>query len=69
MIVASKHNLKQLKLSKIKLNITINDCIIEEVTKFKYLGVIIDSEFNFNAHCEYLKYKMAKNDWPVVSAV
>lgn len=60
MIVASKHNLKQLKLNKIKLNITINDFIIEEVTKFKYLGVIIDSELNFNAHCEYIKNKMAK---------
>lgn len=60
MLIASRNKLNKFKQDGIKLSIIIDDCQIERVNKFKYLGVIIDCELNFNSHCEYIKNKMAK---------
>jgi len=35
------------------INITINQENVENVTSFKYLGVVLDPELNFSAHVDY----------------
>jgi hypothetical protein len=35
--------------------------IIEQVPKFKYLGMILDSRLSFNFHLQYIKLKIQKN--------
>ena len=41
--------------------ITINDNIIERVSSFKFLGIIIDSSLNFNEHIKYISGKISKS--------
>lgn len=38
-----------------------NNNIIEQVPKFKYLGVILDARLSFNQHIDYIKAKINKN--------
>lgn len=40
--------------------IYIKDCILEEVTKFKFLGVIISKSLNWHEHIMHLKCKLSK---------
>ncbi|CAF1345446.1 unnamed protein product [Rotaria magnacalcarata] len=35
--------------------------IIEQVSKFKYLGVILDAKLSFNYHLDYIKTKISEN--------
>lgn len=38
-------------------SIVINDSVIEKVSHFKYLGIILDENFSFAGHSEYLLKK------------
>lgn len=60
MTIGSKHNLGKLKVGNTDYKIEINGELIQKVEQIKYLGFIIDDELNFNAHCQYVKKKMAK---------
>lgn len=43
-----------------KLNVEINNTIIENVNEFKYLGCVIDENTKFSGHHKYLISKIAK---------
>ena len=42
------------------INIFLNNEQIEEVSKFKYLGIIIDNKFTFHDHIQYTGEKCTK---------
>ena len=48
---------------KVMENIVVNagDNILERGMQFKYLGVMLDPQLTFHAHCEYVKTKSGKN--------
>ena len=37
-----------------------DDVILEQVSHYKYLGVILDSSLSFNDHVEYIESKILK---------
>jgi hypothetical protein len=43
-----------------KNNIYINNKSLQQVTKIKYLGLIIDNKFKFNAHINYTAERSSK---------
>lgn len=42
---------------KFDIEVRFNDVLVEEVSRSKYLGIMIDNKLNFNAHIEYLIIK------------
>ena len=57
MIFHSKQN--KLSINEIPI-IKINDMPIERVTKFKFLGVLIDSNLTWSPHCNYIANKLSR---------
>lgn len=56
MLLGTKHNLN----NELYCNIKINNQEIENVTEFKYLGVVIDNNLSFCKHAEYITKKISK---------
>ena len=52
---------KKCNTSQSKLNISLCNQSIEQVECFKYLGVVIDSELNFNEHMKELVSKLKRS--------
>lgn len=57
--------LKQKNKYSCKLNIKLNNKVLHEVTEYKYLGLTICNDLNFNAHVENVIGKLV----PVIGAV
>lgn len=56
---------KQKNMKKIQLNIEINNKPINEVKEHKYLGIIVDTNLNFESHVNKIK----KNIIPLIGAI
>lgn len=50
----SKHDILNLEVNATKLN---------QVKRFKYLGVNVDCELKWNIHIEQLNKRIGENDW------
>ena len=65
-IIFNKEKSKVLVISrerpkhKIKVNIFLNNKELEQVDRLKYIGIILDSTFNFSAHIEYIGQKCVR---------
>ena len=57
MIFHSKQN--KVSVNEIPI-ININGMSIERVTKFKFLGVLIDSHLTWSPHCNYIANKLSR---------
>ena len=53
-------NFRTKGFDKLHLNLFINNTIITRVESTKYLGIIIDSNFNWSKHIFYIRSKIAK---------
>lgn len=60
MFIASKTSKSKFKEDLKNNNIIIQGKKIEFVNEIKYLGVIIDSNLNFNKHCDFICKKVSK---------
>ena len=56
MLISSPHH----PIRNLELSVRINDCILECVSSYKYLGVYLDSTLTFNQHIESLTKKVSK---------
>ena len=48
------------KIKATNIVLTVNDTIIPQVDQTKYLGVVLDKDLSFNAHCQHVKTKLTK---------
>ncbi len=56
MVIGGKQRLSRLN----SIELTINEELIDQVDKFKYLGIIINESLDWSDHIDYVQSKVAK---------
>lgn len=62
-MVISNKRVKQIKELKQQVNIKLNDIILEVVPNYKYLGIYLDQQLNYDKHIGYIKSKISQRHY------